>query len=170
MKKEEKQEHVDVLTDELKDATGIYFLDFTGVNAQEFRKLRTLMRDQNIKIKVVKNIIAKMAMERLKFENPFDLLVGPTAISYSYENPIVPSKIMDDFSKEKEIIIKGGIIEGNLFSPEQIHQLAVIPSRDVLMQKLLLNLVNPLQRLRNVLCCPIQNFTGLINQISQKQS
>ena len=170
MKKEEKQRNVEILTGELKDATGIYLVDFTGLNAQEFRKLRSMMRSQNINIKVIKNIIARMTLERLNLENLLKFLEGPTAVSYSYEDPILPSKILKDFSKEKEVVIKGGIVDGSFFSSEEIKELAIIPSREVLLQRLLFALSNPLQRLRNALCYPIQNITGVLTQLSKKQS
>ncbi|MCK4330830.1 50S ribosomal protein L10 [candidate division WOR-3 bacterium] len=170
MKKEEKQRNVEILMGELKDATGIYLVDFTGLNAQEFRKLRSMMRSQNIKIKVIKNIIARMTLERLNLKNLLKFLEGPTAVSYSYEDPILPSKILKDFSKEKEVVIKGGIVDGSFFSSEEIKELAIIPSREVLLQRLLFALSNPLQRLRNTLCYPIQNITGVLTQLSKKQS
>ncbi len=169
MKKEEKQKRADILTDELENATGIYFLDFTGISAQDFRKLRTLMRNQNVKIKVVKNIIAKMTVEKLKLENLLGLLEGPTAISYSYEDPIIPSKIIADFRKDKEIKVKGGLVEGDILSSDQIIKLAKISSKEELIQQLLFALSNPLQRMHASLRSPIEGLAFVLNQVSQKQ-
>jgi large subunit ribosomal protein L10 len=170
MKKDEKQNLVKILGKELENATGIYFLDFTGLSAQEMRRLRTAMRKENIKIKVVKNIVAKLALEKLKLNELLCFLNGPTAISYAYENPIHPSKVINDFSKEKEIIVKGSFIEGNLFSSEDIKELALLPNRGVLLQKLLFVLSSPFYRLQDILCSPLQGLAGALEQISRNKS
>lgn len=168
MKKEEKQRLVEILGKELESATGIYFLDFTGLSAQDMRSLRTAMRKGNIKIRVVKNIVAKFALEKLKLNNLLCFLDGPTAISYAYENPILPSKVINDFSKEKEIRVKGGFIEGSLLSSEEIKELALLPTREVLLQKLLFSLSNSLHTLLNTLRSPLQGFVGVLDQISKR--
>jgi len=165
MRKEEKQKLIKTLAKELENATGIYFLDFTGLSAQEVRKLRTAMRNENIKIRVVKNIVAKFALENLKLNNLLCFLDGPTAISYAYENPIFPSRVINDFKKEKEIRVKGGFIEGNLYSSEEIQELALLPTTEVLLQKLLFSLLNPLYRLQNTLCSPLQGLVVAFSQI-----
>ncbi len=170
MKKEEKQKLVEILGKELESATGIYFLDFTGLSAQDTRRLRTAMRKANIKVKVVKNIVAKFALEKLELNNLLCFLDGPTAISYAYDNPILPSKVINEFSKEKEVIIKGGFIEGNLFSPEEIKELALLPTREVLLQKVAFILSNPFYRLRDTLCSPLQCLEGALNQISRNKT
>lgn len=170
MKKEGKQKLIETLKKELESATGIYFLDFTGLSAQETSKLRTAMRNEHVKIKVVKNIVAKFTLENLKLNNLLCFLDGPTAISYVYENPIIPSKIIKDFEKEKVIRVKGGFIEGNLCSPEEIQELALLPTRDVLLQKLLFSLLNPLYRLQNTLCSPLQGLAVAFSQISKDKS
>jgi len=167
MKKEGKQKLIETLKKELESATGIYFLDFTGLSAQEMSKLRTAMRNEHVKIKVVKNIVAKFTLENLKLNNLLCFLDGPTAISYVYENPIIPSKIIKDFKKEKVIRVKGGFIEGNLCSPEEIQKLALLPTRDVLLQKLLFSLLNPLYGLQNTLHSPLQGLAVAFNQISK---
>ncbi|OYD14456.1 50S ribosomal protein L10 [candidate division WOR-3 bacterium JGI_Cruoil_03_44_89] len=168
MKKEEKQRLIEILGKELESATGIYFLDFTGLSAQDMRSLRTAMRKGNIKIRVVKNIVAKFALEKLKLNNLLCFLDGPTAISYVYENPILPSKVINDFSKEKEIRVKGGFIEGSLISSEEIKELALLPNREVLLQKLLFSLSNSLYTLLNTLRSPLQGFVGVLDQISKR--
>ncbi|MEA3431250.1 MAG: 50S ribosomal protein L10, partial [candidate division WOR-3 bacterium] len=77
MKKEGKQKLIETLKKELESATGIYFLDFTGLSAQEMSKLRTAMRNEHVKIKVVKNIVARFILENLKLNNLLCFLDGP---------------------------------------------------------------------------------------------
>ncbi len=168
MKKEEKQKLVEGLEKDLKDATGIYFIDFTGLNAQRFRELRITMRKEDVKVKVVKNIVAKMAIEKLNLEDLLPLIDGPTALLYSCKDPIIPSKLIKEFNKENEFKVRGGFVEGNILLEDKIKDLALIPSRDELMQNLMFILTNAIQRLHHTISNPIQRFVMVIDQLSQR--
>ena len=168
MKKEEKQKLVESLKDDLKGSTGIYFIDFTGLSAGDFRILRTETRKKDVKIKVVKNIVARFALQELELNNLFSFLEGPTVLLYVDKDPLIPSRIIAAFSKEKEVKIKGGLVEGRILSEDDIKRLAFIPSREELLGNLLLLLSSPLQRLHNTLSAPIQSFIMVINQLRRK--
>lgn len=165
MKKEEKQKLVEVLTEDLKRATGIYFIDFTGLSAGNLRTLRTAMRKEDVKIKVVKNMVARFALKGLDLNNLLSFLEGPTALLYVDKDSIVPAKILNTFSKEKKIKIKGGLVEGRRLAEGDIKRLALIPSREELLGNLLSLLSGPLHRLHNTLSAPLQSFAMVINQV-----
>ena len=169
MKKEEKQKLIESLKDDLKGATGIYFIDFTGLSAGDLRILRTEMRKKDVKIKVVKNIVARFALQELELNNLFSFLKGPTALLYVNKDPLIPSRIISAFSKEKEVKIKGGFVEGRMLAEDDIKRLAFIPSREELLGRLLLLLSSPIQRLHNTLSAPIQSFITVINQLRRKE-
>ncbi len=133
----QKEEAVNTLAAELKDASIILLVDYRGITVEDVTKLRKDVREANAEYKVIKNNIIKRALNA-NGENGLDnLLEGPTALITSKEDYLAPAKAIYNFSKNNDFYkIKGGIIEGKVMTAEEIITIAKLPSRQELLAKL----------------------------------
>ena len=133
----QKEEAVNSLAAELKDASLVLLVDYRGINVEDATKLRKEVREANAEYKVIKNNIIKRALNA-NGENGLDsLLEGPTALITSKEDYLAPTKAIYNFAKNNDFYkIKGGIIEGKVMTAEEIITIAKLPSRQELLAKL----------------------------------
>lgn len=101
-------------------------------------ELRKQLREAGVDYKVYKNTMARRAAEAAGLEELTDTLVGPTAIAFSDEDVVAPARILNDFAKDHEALeIKGGVIEGNIASLDEITELASLPNYEGMVSMLL---------------------------------
>ena len=133
----QKEEAVNSLAAELKDASLVLLVDYRGITVEDATKLRKEVREANAEYKVIKNNIIKRALNA-NGENGLDsLLEGPTALITSKEDYLAPVKAIYNFAKNNDFYkIKGGIIEGKVMTAEEIITIAKLPSRQELLAKL----------------------------------
>lgn len=133
----QKEAEIKELAEQFKTDKLILLVDYRGINVEQVTKLRSDLRNANASYKVIKNNIVRRALD-LNGENGLDsLLEGPTAVITSKEDYLEASKIIYKFSKDNEFYkIKGGIIDGQVMTAEEIITLAKLPSRQELLAKL----------------------------------
>ena len=154
-----KAQEVEVVTAKLKEAASVVVVDYRGLTVEQVTDLRKQLRDANIEMKVIKNGILRRAAEAAGLEGMEDVFVGPTAVAFSNEDVVAPAKIMNDFAKTADKLeIKGGIIEGNVSSVEEIVALAKLPSREGLLSMLL-----------SVLQAPVRNVAYAVKAVSDSK-
>ena len=152
-----KAQEVEVVTAKLKEAASVVVVDYRGLTVEQVTELRKQLRDANVEMKVIKNGILRRAAEAAGLEGMEDVFVGPTAVAFSNEDVVAPAKIMNDFAKTADKLeIKGGIIEGNVSSVEEIVALAKLPSREGLLSMLL-----------SVLQAPVRNVAYAVKAVSE---
>jgi large subunit ribosomal protein L10 len=145
---EQKKQIVSTIADQFRRSKSTILVDYRGLNVSEVTELRKQLRDAGIEFKVYKNTMTRRAVEELELSELNALLVGPTAVAFSYEEVVAPAKIINDFAKKHEALeIKAGVIEGQLTSVEDIKAIAELPSREGLLSMLL-----------SVLQAPMRNF------------
>ena len=154
-----KAQEVEVVTAKLKEAASVVVVDYRGLTVEQVTELRKQLRDANVEMKVIKNGILRRAAEAAGLEGMEDVFVGPTAVAFSNEDVVAPAKIMNDFAKQADKLeIKGGIIEGNVSSVEEIVALAKLPSREGLLSMLL-----------SVLQAPVRNVAYAVKAVSESK-
>ena len=133
----QKEAAIKELAEQFKTDKLILLVDYRGINVEQVTKLRSDLRNVNASYKVIKNNIVRRALN-LNGENGLDnLLEGPTAVITSKEDYLEASKIIYKFSKDNDFYkIKGGIIDGQVMTAEEIITLAKLPSRQELLAKL----------------------------------
>ena len=144
----QKEEQVKNLSEHIKGAKIILLVDYRGTTVADDTKLRKDIREVNADIKVIKNNIIKRALD-MNGESGLDsVLEGPTAMISSNEDYLQPLKAVYKFTKDHENYkIKGGIIEGEVKSVEEIVTLAKLPSREELLAKLAGSLLGTISKL-----------------------
>lgn len=171
MARPEKVEKVKELSEIFSKSQGVYLADFTKMNVELAEKLRNEFRERNINYKVVKNTLAKRALGDEPFKDISKYFQGPTAIAYSYDDPVAPSKILVDFAKENETPqIKASIIEGKILDTDQTMELAKIPSKELLISMIVGGIKSPLNGLVYTLSGIVRNLVYVINAIKEEKS
>lgn len=154
MDRAQKQEMVTLLNGIFKDAGAIVVTHYTGLNVAEMSDLRRQMGDADAKVKVVKNRLAKLALDGAPCSEMADLFSGPTAIAYS-DDPVAAPKAAVNFAKENDkLVILGGAMGETVLDKNGVEALAKTPSMDELRANLLGMISTPATRIAGVLQAP----------------
>ena len=157
-KVEIKQPIVDEISATIKDAQSVVVVDYRGLTVAQDTQLRKQLREANVSYKVYKNTLVSRAIKGTEFESLNEVLEGPNAFAVSTEDATAPARILAEFAKKNpELEIRAGIVEGTYYDANAMKAIAAIPSRDVLISKLLGSLQSPITTLARVL-----------NQIAEK--
>lgn len=144
--REEKKKTVDEIADILKESKSMILADYRGLNVADITELRKQLREAGVHFKVYKNTLARRATSDTDYTELDEHLVGPTAIASSKEDVVAPAKVIHNFSKKhEEIEIKGGILEGQVVSVDDIKSIASLPSQEGLLSMLCSALQGPIR-------------------------
>lgn len=166
MIRKEKERIVEELHGSLEGTKATILSDYRGLNVEEMTLLRNQLRRASINYRVVKNTLIKLALKDTNLEPLVDQISGPTAVAFSYDDPISPAKILEEFSKgQPKLEIKGGIVEGRLVDQVGVKRLAQIPSREVLLGRLVSVLGAGPTHLVTVLSFNLQKLLHVLNAI-----
>ena len=155
---EMKKKVVEEIKGKLEKSKSVVLSDYQGLNVIETSELRKNFRDAGVEYKIYKNNLVKLAVKGTEFEALTEDLTGPNAIAFGYDDPVVPAKVIKDFSKKNDkLTLKTGVIEGEYYGAEKMLKIAEIPSKDQLIVKLLGSIKSP-----------VNNFVYLLNNISEK--
>lgn len=147
-----KAEKVNEIKEKFEKASSIVLVSYQGINVEQDTYLRKQMREQGIEYKVYKNRLVKIVAKELGHDYLMEHLEGATSIAFGYGDIIAPAKILNDFAeKTGKISLKVGIVENEFYDNEKIQKLAKIPSKDILIAKLLGSIKAPISKLAYVL-------------------
>ena len=122
---------VEELTLCFSKANAIYFTEYHGLNVGEMTKLRSMFFKEGVDYKVAKNTLIRLALLNNKIENFDKVLSGSTAMAISYDEPVIPAKIIKHFTKENGLPhVKGILLDGEYLPGEKFQKLANLPSKD----------------------------------------
>ena len=169
-RKEQKVEEVELLTEKLKKSKVAVLTDYRGLTVSQIQDLRGRLRAGDVEYRVIKNTLARRAAEAAGVPALQSELEGPVAIAFGYDDLSLPSKLINEFvrSTRLKLDVKGGLVEGRVFSPEQVKQLADLPSRETLIAQLLGTLQSPVGQLVAIMQTPHQQLLGVLNAYKNK--
>jgi len=134
----QKKELVTDLNRKFGDKKILILVDYKGLNVPKMADLRARLREVNVELIVVKNTLLSRAAEGTDVELVRDYLEGPNAIVMSYDDPVVPMKVLREFAKENDKLeIKAGVLQGGLLGYQDLKALSDLPSREVLLAQVL---------------------------------
>lgn len=149
---ENKKAMVKQLTERLQNAQAGVLADYRGLTVEQDTELRRKLREANVEYTVLKNSIIRFAAKEVGLEDLDSVLEGPTAIATSNDDVISPAKVLCDFAKENDLLeIKAGFVEGKVISIDEVKQYASIPSKEVLISKMMGSLQSPISKLARTL-------------------
>lgn len=171
MNKTEKAQEVAGLKDSLGAAPSAFVLVYKGLTVNQVSALRKKVRASSSRYRVVKNRLALRAIQDSPLKALTPHLKGPTAIAYSLKDASALAKVIDEFAKDNQgLQVKAGYVEGRLITPKEIKALADLPSREVMMSRLLSVLNGPMVRLVTVMKAPARNLVQALDQISKQKA
>ena len=157
-KTELKTPVVEEISASIKDAQSVVIVNYQGITVAQDTALRKALREAGITYKVYKNTMMTRAFKGTDFEALAPYLEGPSAIAVSKDDATAPARILGKYAKEVQALeIKGGVVEGTAYDANGIAAIASIPSREVLLSKLLGSLQSP-----------VTNLARVLNQIAEK--
>jgi large subunit ribosomal protein L10 len=171
-KKAQKAATVADLTARLKASSTAVLADYRGMTVGQMRDLRSRLRGGGIDMVVVKNTLARRAAKAAGYEPLSAQLVGPIAMLFAVDDVSAPARILNDYIRaNRKMVIKAGLLEGQLIKAEAVTELADLPSREILLSRLLGAMQAPLGNLASVLQAPITKFARTLDAVrSQKET
>ena len=165
-----KKKQVDEISDKFSRAVAAVLADYRGLTVAEATQLRKELREAGDEYRVLKNTLTRFAVDKAGYSGLKQDLVGPTAIAFSYEDPVAPAKILSKFAREyKKLVIKSGVVEGKIIDSAGIAALAELPGREVLLAQALAGIRAPISGFVNVLQANLRNFAYVINAIREQK-
>ena len=163
MNRAQKEEIVASIRSDLEDAKSVILANHTGIDVNTVNELRAEFRANDVKYRVVKNTLAKIAIQDTELEEIADLFKGPTAIAYSSEDAVSPAKVIKDFAKEHEAYeVRGGYLDGSQLDSDGVKDLADMPTKDEMRSQFLGLLEAVPSKFLGVLSAAQQDFVGVL--------
>ncbi|MDO3379066.1 50S ribosomal protein L10 [Geoalkalibacter halelectricus] len=171
MDRSSKEKMVAELADQLANVKAAFLADYRGLNVEKLNQLRTELRNAGAEYRVVKNTLLRLAAKGTTVECLENELAGPTAMALATGDPVAPAKVLSDFAKANEKFqIKAGALEGKLLSVDDIKALADLPSREVLLGKMLGSLNAPVTNFVGVLAAVPRSLVQVLGAIQEKKA
>jgi large subunit ribosomal protein L10 len=166
MQKEDKERVVTELTQRLKTADTLIVADYRGLTMPQIDALRGRLLEHGAKFTVVKNTLTRRAAKAAGADALLAMLEGPSAIAFieADGDMVAVAKALADSARETKVLaIRGGILDGNTISGEDVEELAKLPPFDVLRGQVLAAIIAPITSLLALVNAPLQNLVGLID-------
>ena len=171
----QNKEIVKEISEMRERANSLCFTSFLKIKSAQLNDLRRSLKRENAELKVFKNTLIKRALadetaDESNESNIDELVEGPTALVFGYEDPLRPLKIISDFKGEnEELIVTGGFIEGKYFDFETFGKLTSIPSKEELYGKLLASLNSPLNKFAFILSGITRKLVFALSEIAKQK-
>ncbi|BAT72231.1 large subunit ribosomal protein L10 [Thermosulfidibacter takaii ABI70S6] len=163
-----KRQIVEDLKEKINSSNAQILVNLCGLTVEETTEIRKELKKLGAKVQVVKNTLARIAAEDTPLKAIEDKIVGPTAIVFSYGDPVEVVKSIVKFDKELEKFdVKGAILEGKPLTKEQVIEVSKLPPREVLLAKLVGTLQAPLYGFVGVLAANLRNLVGVLYAIKE---
>lgn len=169
--RQQKEQNVKDLTEKLKKAKSLVFVNFDGLKVKEIEELRKNCRAENIDYLVTKKTLMKKAFKDagLKDIDPKSF-EKEVATVFSYEDEVAPARIIQDFAKEHEALVAfGGVLEGQFVEQNKIIELSKLPSKDELLAKVVGSIKAPVSGFVNVLSGNLRNLVYVLNAVKDSK-
>ena len=167
--RQQKEEILNEITANMKDAKGVVFADLHGLTVEQCQELRRALRSKGVKTKVAKKTLVILAGKANGYEIEKSLLTGQIAVAFSMDDEVAAAQELYKLGKKNEKIkLVGGIFEGKVAGKDLIMQVAQLPSREELLAKLVGSLKSPLSGFHAVCSGSIRGFVQVCKQLSER--
>ena len=154
---EGKKEVVAEISARIAKAQAVVLAEYRGLPVEDITVLRSQARASGVYLRVLKNTLARRAVQGTPFEKLADQMVGPLAYGIS-EDPVSAAKVLSAYAKGNDkLVIKGGAMPNQVMTAKEIGQLATMPSREELLAKLL-----------GTMQAPVAKFVQTLNEVPSK--
>src|SRR3954451_3574017 len=145
MNREQKAAAIEEIATEISEADAIFAVDPTGLSVSQSAEIRATLRGADARLRVVKNTLTERASDKAGLEELKALLEGPTALTFVRGDAAAAAKAIADYTRATELLpFKGGLMEGNALSPDEIRSISRLPSRQALYGQLVGVIAHPI--------------------------
>lgn len=171
MARPEKIAEVEAITERLRSAQSVVLADYTGLTVALMTNLRATCRAKNVECRVIKNRLAMIAADNAGLAAVKDHLKGPTALILARDSQIEPAKLAVEFAKNNEALkVKGGVVDGQVLTADQVVALSKVPSKDELIAKMMGSINSPLTGVVGTINGVIAALARVIDAANQKRA
>jgi large subunit ribosomal protein L10 len=171
LKKSSKELVVSELAEKLASAKASFLADYRGLTVDQVNQLRSKLREVGVDYRVVKNTLLKLAAKDTGAACLEKHLAGPTAIAIVMDDPVAPAKVLSEYAKQNiKFELKAGALEGKLLSLDDIKALSDLPSREVLLAKMLGSMNAPITNFVGVLAAVPRSLVQVLAAIQDKKA
>jgi large subunit ribosomal protein L10 len=165
LNRDEKAAVVEQVATQIQESEAIFAVDYRGISVQQVAELRQKLGEADATLRVVKNTLTELAADKAGAESLKELLEGPTAFTFVKGDAALAAKAIATFRREHEVLaFKGGTMDGNAMSIDELEALSKLPARDVLHGQLVGMMASPITGLVRGLN---QLIAGLAQQLGQ---
>ena len=164
MPREKKAQIIDRLQEVFSKCSIGILTDYRGLSVPEITDLRRRLKESGIEYKVVKNTLARFAAERAGKDELASFFVGPVAVALGYGDITEPARVLADYigTSKATLSVKGGFLGDSVISVEDVMTLSTLPSRELLLAKVVGGMQIPVLALLGCLTTPIRGFMGML--------
>ena len=164
MSREKKTQIIDGLQEFFSKCSIGVLTDYRGLSAAEMTDLRRTLRKSEVEYRVVKNTLARFAAERAGKDELAALFEGPVAIAFGYGDVTEPAKVLADYIRvsKASLSIKGGLLGDRVLTSGDVDTLATLPSREILIARVLAGMQSPVVNLISCLAAPMRGVIGVL--------
>lgn len=151
------------------ESEGVLLVDIRGITANENHAIRSGLAQKGIRITVVRNNLAKAAFAKTGLEPLGSLMCGPSAVVHGGDSVVsVAREVIDWAKKYEQFEIKGAVMDGVLFGPDQITLLSKLPTRDEALAQVVQLVISPAAQLVSTVAGPGSTIVSIISEIERK--
>lgn len=166
---EAKKLVVEEIKQKISSAKSVAFVEYNGLTVEEDMKMRREFKKNGSEYKVYKNKLLLLALNELGIKGGEEFLHGTSAVAFSYDDEVsAPKVVCETAAKLKKLSVKFGLLNGAFVDGKEIEALAKLPSKEVLLAKLLGTLQAPASALVRVLNAPAQGLAIALNAVANK--
>ncbi len=165
--KVKKAEILKELEEKFSKAKAVYFTRNNGLHVKKTTELRKKLHRDGIDFVVAKKTLIRLAAKKMNAPELTDeIMQGPIAVAFSYDEPITPARLLYEFGKENENLqLVGGVFEGRLMDKAAAKQLATLPPKEQLLAKLVGSMKSPLYGLHGALSGVLRKFVYVLKAV-----
>src|SRR4051812_9988480 len=169
MNREQKAAAVAEIAQSIQESQAVFAVDYRGISVPQAAELRAKLRDADARFRVVKNTLTLRAADQAGADALKELLEGPTALTFVRGDAAAAAKALRDYGRQTDLLpFKGGLMDGNPLSAEDIVAIARLPSREVLYAQLVGVVAHPIAGLARTLNALIGGLAIALGQVQEK--
>jgi large subunit ribosomal protein L10 len=145
MNRDQKAAVVEEIAEQIASAEAIFAVDYRGISVAQVAELRNNLRAVDARFRVVKNSLSERAADKAGAADLKPMLIGPTALALVHGDAALAAKALNDTARQLNLLeFKGGILNGDVLSADQVRSIARLPSLEVLQGQLVATIAAPL--------------------------
>src|SRR3954447_2413892 len=169
MNREQKAAAVAEIATRIQESQAVLAVDYRGLSVPQAAELRAKLREADARFQVVKNTLTERAADEAGAESLQELLEGPTALPFVFGDAAPAAKALRDYARATELLpFKGGLMDGNVLTADDISAIARLPSREMLYAQLVGVVAHPIAGLTRTLNQLIGGLAVALGQIQEK--